>query len=120
MPLTEGATNPLDGSDFLDYGGGEPEEASGMNPLPPSEASNNMMNFDFDLGDFQPNDPFKSEHLAGLEGAAKAENMAEFDFGRLDANFFEKLEATEVPHAPQESQEFDQFWNNMDGSVEKL
>ena len=89
-------------------GGGA--EASTKQP----SAAENMMNFDFDFaGAFVPGgkeDPFS----AGL-GAGQTADLAEFDLSRLDANFFEKLEAIEAPDQPPTSTNnaWGNAWPNM-------
>lgn len=159
-PLAEGASNPLDlltdfgGGDVhkpelttadsvdkelesLDFGFGP----GNLSPSPPSAPATNLVenpanvNFDFDFGSNLSalpikGDPFSS-NVAGVGvGATGNEDFADFDLGKLDANFFEKLEAIEVSDQPSwgdgpqnasmNKQELDQFWSDMDTSVSKF
>lgn len=158
-PLAEGVSNPLNLlADFdresvqqthklttadsvnkelegLDFGFG-PGNLSPCVPAATNLAEDPAnLNFDFDFGSnfgavlTRGDDPFGT-NLAGGVSPAGNENFADFDLGKLDANFFEKLEAIEVTDQPPwgdgpqntsiDKQELDRFWSDVDTSVSKL
>lgn len=136
---TKPATGIMKNLESLDFGFGpgnlEPQASDTGASIQPPDAGNseNLLNFDFnfgnDVGGFPTNgDPFSS-NLAGV-GAAGTGDFTEFDFGKLDANFFDKLEAVEVSDQPDSAwgagtentamnpQELNKFWT--DSSVPKF
>ena len=115
-PLPEGASNPLNNSNMVDFGEGVHHKQSVMsaesiaadlatldfgfgpgNVEPVAGDDGNPDNLNFNFGDFggdaglplpSNNDPFNSNF-----GATATGDLADFDLGKLDANFFEKLDA---------------------------
>lgn len=152
-PSAEGASDPPDVTD--DQQGSPPDEASARYPhqnpadivdtveslRPPASdesgaptskpSAQNLIDFNFDFGSgagvlpMGGESPFTS-NFAGMAEAG-TDNVADFDFGQLDANFFEKLEAMTDDHpstgpwgAQMNQQNLDEFWTNVDGTVQKF
>lgn len=121
-PLAEGASNPLNDSNMVDFDGdvrphhklsvmsaesiaadlatldfgfgpgnlGPPEDGAG--------AGGNLdnpenMDFNFDFGGDVGLPPSSGDPFSSNLGAAGTGDLADFDLGKLDANFFEKLDA---------------------------
>ena len=127
------STGIMKNLETLDFGFGpgnlEPQTGPAHTMAPPDRQ--NMMNFDFNFGDnvnfpAAENDPFSS-NMAGV-GAATAGDFGNFDLGKLDANFFERLEAIDVTDQPMggaegsnmmNPQDLDKFWTDMGNTVPK-
>jgi hypothetical protein len=128
LKTADGIDRELETLDF-GFGPGNLSPVLGSAPaadnLPGNQGGD--LNFDFDFGlPVKGDDPFSSN----LEATGNRD-LADFDLGKLDANFFEKLEAIEVTdqvspwgEAPQNTgmgnQDLDQFWGNIDTSVSKF
>lgn len=108
----EGVSRELEGLDF-GFGPGNLGPPANVD----QQGAGNLVDLNFDFGAF-PNDPFSEPSL----GATGSEGLADFDLSKLDANFFEKLDAIEVSDQQQglNKQDFDQFWSSMDTSVPKF
>lgn len=134
-------TNTAEVLESLDFGFGpgnlgpptsDGPEVDANKPI--AENSTNLMSFDFDFGGNNVgirDDPFSS-NMAGMEAAGTGD-LVDFDLGKLDANFFEKLEAIEVNDQPSialwgagtetvtmNNQDLNKFWTDVDATVPKF